>query len=292
MSNIVLKKLKKSTSRLLNYNKPLVIALLSLTLVGCSSGFVYRNLSWITPWYVDDFLDLNDQQEQQLKSIIDNGLQWHKATELPRYIDFLQYYIKRSDQTLDMADVKKVQLFIEDALNSLQAPILDEILPLFISLNDNQKQQFWSKIQEKTKDLEEEYLSRTKQEYLSQLQDRYISNFEYWLGPLTKPQKELTIKALSKLQRNDQGWLQTRALWLGGIEKLHLQTSDQQTAIKDTLLNRSLFESAESQRLNEQNIVIASQLAVDALALRTEKQSSHLKDELVSWQRKLKRWQK
>lgn len=278
--------------------KVTAIGLLVIYLAGCSSGLIYRNLSWITPWYIDDLVELDKQQEQQLQTLIDSTLAWHKVDELPRYVAFLQDYIDQSDQPIDLLAVQKAQDFLELTLNNFQSQVLDDGLPIFFTLNDKQKQQFWRNMQERQADYEEEYLGRSNKEYQLQLEDRYLSNLEDWLGPLTDQQQAIMATGLKNLQRNDQGWLQARVKWLAAIEQQHRQANhllplESTIALtKKTLLNRSAFETTETQWINQQNISTASQMIVDILAIRTQKQSEHLKDHLIGWQHKFQRWQK
>ncbi len=41
-----------------------LLVMLLLTLVGCSSTtFIYNRLDFILPWYLDDYVDLNNEQD-------------------------------------------------------------------------------------------------------------------------------------------------------------------------------------------------------------------------------------
>lgn len=290
-----LSKTSRHTRRILN---ALIIGLFVICLTGCSSGLIYRNLSWITPWYIDNLVELDKQQRQELKTLVNSTLTWHKVDELPRYVAFLQDYIDQSDQTIDLQAVQKAQKFLELTLDNLQSQVLDGALPIFFSLNDKQKEQFWRNMQKRQTDYDEKYLGRSDKEYQLQLEARYLSNLENCLGSLTDQQEAIIASTLKNLQRNDQGWLQTRVKWLATIEQQHRQANhllpleNSHTLTKNTLLNRSYYESAETHRINEINIIYARQMVVDILSVRTQQQSEHLKDYLISWQKKFQRWQK
>ena len=58
-----------------------------LLLAACSSTtFFYNRLDFILPWYVDDFAELNGEQEKYLDELLAPFLHWHRAQELPRYL--------------------------------------------------------------------------------------------------------------------------------------------------------------------------------------------------------------
>ena len=62
-------------------------ALSALVLLSaCSNTFLYNQLDWIVPWYVDDFVDLNRQQRQDLKTQVRELLTWHRGEELATYL--------------------------------------------------------------------------------------------------------------------------------------------------------------------------------------------------------------
>ena len=61
-----------------------------LFLGACSSTtFVYNRLDFLVPWYVDDYVDLNQQQKQHLDGLLEPFLVWHRARELPDYLKIL-----------------------------------------------------------------------------------------------------------------------------------------------------------------------------------------------------------
>ena len=47
----------------------LLIGLLALT--GCSSKFAYNNFDWLVYWYVDDYVELTNEQEDLFDVKID-----------------------------------------------------------------------------------------------------------------------------------------------------------------------------------------------------------------------------
>ncbi len=67
-----------------------VIAALFLVLTACSgTTLVYNRLDTILPWYVDDYVDLDNPQQQLLDQTLQPFLRWHRQQELPRYVEVL-----------------------------------------------------------------------------------------------------------------------------------------------------------------------------------------------------------
>ena len=76
--------------------RALVLGLAALALAGCTSSmltrlaysnasFTYNNLTPMLTWMADDYVDLTDAQEDQVRARLASLLQWHRANELPRY---------------------------------------------------------------------------------------------------------------------------------------------------------------------------------------------------------------
>ena len=42
-----------------------LLSLFVLTLTSCSSTFLYNQLDWLIPWYLDDYVDLTRAQKKQ-----------------------------------------------------------------------------------------------------------------------------------------------------------------------------------------------------------------------------------
>ena len=56
---------------------------------GCSIRFMYRQLDWLVPWYVYDYVSLESTQRSLLEQRLLRQLEWHCATQLPAYSGWL-----------------------------------------------------------------------------------------------------------------------------------------------------------------------------------------------------------
>ena len=83
-----------------------------LLLQGCSIKFWYNRLDWVVPWYVDDYVELSGQQEEQLEKLMLLKTEWHRKNELPRYIAWLDSLDKdiRNKQVEQRYDFHRQQL--------------------------------------------------------------------------------------------------------------------------------------------------------------------------------------
>ena len=144
----------------------MLAAMLLCLLAACSSTtFVYNRLDSILPWYLDDYVDLNNTQDRQLDEMLAPFLAWHRQQELPRYVALLEQVEADLDGPVSAAEVAGIYAGIEDAWLRLQDKSLDWLLALGASLSDEQVQEFLEELNERQEEYEEEYLERSELEY-------------------------------------------------------------------------------------------------------------------------------
>ncbi len=82
----------------MSFKKLVITFLLALSLVACSGfKFTYNNISWFLPWYLDDYLSLNREQEKEFDHHFNQIWLWHRKNELPQYSQFLHEIINDID---------------------------------------------------------------------------------------------------------------------------------------------------------------------------------------------------
>ncbi len=109
----------------------LLIALLTLSLVGCSAVKLgYNNAPELSYWWLDSYLDFNQVQSIRLRADLTALQSWHRQRELPLYVNTLEKL-----QRLAATDVSPVQLcvFVDELRTRLQA-LLDQAEPTVVAL--------------------------------------------------------------------------------------------------------------------------------------------------------------
>ena len=130
--------------------KKIALLFLILVLSGCSTKFVYKNLDWLTYWYVDDYVDLNQQQKEVFDAYLNDWLDWHRREELPQYVAQLEE-IK--------AEVVKDQMRIERLLShrddvqthwhTLRARVVPDIVSMAPMLESEQIASLFEALEER-----------------------------------------------------------------------------------------------------------------------------------------------
>jgi len=268
----------------------IVLLLLVGLLAGCSNNFVYNQLDWLIPWYVDDYVDLSRDQKKLLKQQLEPVLSWHRGEELGRYIELIDRVEADLRNPLEAASVAAWLDEAVDAWNRIE----ERALPLAFAVGDElsaaQMQEFIDTLWRRQADLEEEFLPRSDEEYLAENYENFEDNLRDFLGRLTPEQEQTLRDAAAALIRFDGVWLAERRVWLEQLQNL-LQTRQPGwgEAVRTALRAQQQNHSAEYLQAYEHNQGVINSAVAEALNQRTEQQSRHLQQELDDLRRDLRK---
>ncbi|VXD05119.1 conserved hypothetical protein [Pseudomonas sp. 8Z] len=186
---------------------------LPLLLVACSRiDLAYRNLDWLIPWKLDDYLALDEQQREWLKPRLQEHLNWHCSVELPRYLLWL-----RDTQALlnDPAPARlNAQLNEFDlALQRIAVQITPNATELLSGLEPNQVTQLFAALDEQNAELQKTFLTPTLPEQIELRIARMNERLEPWLGELNAQQLSSVEAWAEEIGAQNTVWLENRAAW-------------------------------------------------------------------------------
>ena len=259
-----------------------MLAAVLLCLLGaCSSTtFVYNRLDSILPWYLDDYVDLNNTQDRQLDEMLAPFLAWHRQQELPRYVALLEQVEADLDGPVSAAEVAGIYVGIEDAWLRLQDKSLDWLLALGASLSDEQVQEFLEELNERQEEYEEEYLERSELEYREDSYESLVDSMQDYLGRLNDAQRERLRAASLELRRSDSIWLQERAAWLQRLDVLMQRQPGWQQRVREAIALRDETVSEQYNATYEHNLEVIFSAIAAVLDSRSERQDRRLRAEL------------
>ena len=221
--------------------KLIVLLLIIAFLQGCSSKFAYNNADWLAQWYIDDYVDLSRDQNQNLDIELKSVLKWHRETQLLQYrqqlvdlsndLDHLpiseQTWLKHFNQITDHWQRLRRELSIRAATF---APQLDQhqMNYLFAKLEDNSKERL------------EDFNEKTIKEYREDRLDGLLETLENYLGSVSKQQKIYAAIFVEQAIITEQEWFDSN---------VKLQTAMKKSFVSNT--NAELTEEL-SEKLTTQ----------------------------------------
>ncbi|MEG3768571.1 DUF6279 family lipoprotein [Alteromonas sp. 14N.309.X.WAT.G.H12] len=190
--------------------KYFVVILLGL-LIGCSSKLAYNNIDWLVYWYMDDYIELTNQQEAIFDQQLVGWIDWHRSEELPKYIQHLQQ-IRR-----DVAENKLTETTITAHYQRLTAHwdrFRKEISPPLVdiaeTLTDEQVIRLFAALEADNKEREEKIAERQAlppQEQLDKRIEGMVEDMEARIGSLTTQQRQIVAKFAPQFTASSSLWL-------------------------------------------------------------------------------------
>jgi uncharacterized protein YeaO (DUF488 family) len=270
--------------------KKLILIFAVLLLSGCSAKFVYNNVEWLAYWYVDDFIELTDEQEVEVDKKLTAWMQWHREQELPKYLAHLNELSSDiASQSISMERMDYHQEKLRGHWERVKIHIIPDLVELSPMLNDEQIESMFAEIDRQNEEEAEEraeHMEKSPEKRKRESIKRNKKNLKRWLGKLSSEQETLIENMHGKYHNNGALWQAYRERYQAEL-KLHFQSNDRgeafQNRLQELLLKPEVFRGEELNRRNDENAATYKSFlqAVDALA--TEKQRNHLVDEITEF---------
>lgn len=249
--------------------KLLMMLLLSLSLIGCSQRLAYNNLGWLAGYYVADYVELSDEQEEALEQDVEALVEWHRNNELPKYKQHINALLNNW-QTMEQQDIvahvkKARELWY--TLVAKATPIIEQHLA---TLSQAQRSELLSNIEAKIN--EDDW----------QQGDQY-RRYKRWLGDLSESQRSQVDEYFQQGEFSRQVWRAHQQRRLNQFKQSLMLTFEGEV---DAELLRQALISSEGQlppRMRDIQARRIQEYGAFAITLRdslTEKQQRHFSEEL------------
>lgn len=264
----------------------LLLLCLSLLISACSrAGLAYRNLDWLVPWRLNDYLNLDRQQRAWLKPRVQTHLQWHCSAELPRYIEWLQ----STESILAQPQPDSAQLLeqfaqLDAALKRIGIEITPTAIELLQGLSEQQVRELYAAMDEDNLEDRQDFLDPPLATQISERQTRMQERLRPWLGRLNSAQTEHIATWANSLGEQNRLWLENRQLWQAELRKVVAErdSADFAERLTPLLQQRERYYSDEYRasygRSRQALATLFSQLLSSSDEAQRERLSHRLRD--------------
>lgn len=258
---------------------------LILLVSGCGVKFWYNQLDWLVPWYLDDYIELNDKQQQQLQQLLNTKVKWHRGKQLPLYVTWLEQL--RSDlksgaiqQTYD-AHSQQLTEFYQALLEELAGDVAE----IMIELDPNQVQELLANLQRNDREWAQRNDERNNDQRIEYRQQRIEDNLSDWIGKLSKSQKRLIAEWASQHKPTSVERLAYRKRWREALEaQLSQQYSPQKLAdLEQVFINYRSYQGAPLVQLTEHNKQLTKRYLLTIYASLSERQQKRLLNKIADY---------
>jgi hypothetical protein len=167
-----------------------VAVVLALLLPACSTvKLAYNNADEVVAWMVDDYLDLNREQEDGLRALLARFHTWHRSTQLPEYARLLDAANRRLSAGLTEADVAWAADVIEDRYRSLAHRAHADAVRVLATLSDDQVAHLRRKLDDANRKWMKAHGVGASADRQRRLRARrLLERIEHWTGTLSGAQ--------------------------------------------------------------------------------------------------------
>lgn len=192
----------------------------ALVLSGCAVRFVYNQLDWLVPWYLEDYIELEGPQKQLFKSRLEDYLAWHRSAQLPQYADFLDQVAAQAERGLSRADIDAIQSRTEALAQAMVDRLQPDMIELFALASDEQVAKLFKKFAEDDARYKKEYLDVSISEQRKQRAKEAQHYAERWTGSLSKDQVRLIRHWSRSFDPMGEEFFATRKAWQAEFQRI------------------------------------------------------------------------
>lgn len=171
------------------------ITCISLILLnGCTFKLIYNHLDWIIPWYVSDYISLDNEQDSLLEIKLKEQLTWHRATQLPAYAKALKQFRNALETGLKYDDLVMMHNTLRSFWQDLVRRVVPDLCRILSSATDAQIEELLKNIERKQKRYKEKYITPQPEALRERKYDRIKRFLEHWIGDINTTQEAIIEK--------------------------------------------------------------------------------------------------
>ncbi|RLU01736.1 MAG: hypothetical protein D9N11_11495 [Ketobacter sp.] len=270
-------------SRLLRFS---LVVLCSVLLSGCGVRFVYNQLDWLIPWYLEDYVELERDQEALFEERLQSYLAWHRTDQLPRYSAFLHQVADRAEKGLTHDDIARIEDQTEEFAQALMDRMLNDLIDLLETASDDQIEQLFQRLEQDNKEYRREYIEVSADKQKKQRYKEVIKYAERWTGRLSAEQVTQIGEWVNQFELMGPEIEAARLAWQDEFRRVLALRSDREayeTAFKKLISNPNFGRSEELKRKLAVNSELAVKLYLELDQTLTQKQRNHMVKKMRSY---------
>ncbi len=267
--------------------KKFAMVILVLLLSGCSTKFAYNNAEWLVYWFLDDYIELTDEQEERFDVMFSSWMAWHRQNELPQYhaqLDDIISEIKTGNITAE--SIAQHRERARQHWVRARTYVAEDIVELSVDMSDEQMAYFFKQLEEKNVEDEEELQEKLDMDAQERTEDwvkRNQKNSRRWLGRLNDEQKDFIASFSNRFNSTRGHWIDYRREYQQQLKttfEMEDRGEEFRTRLYDLIVDPERFRSETFQQAMKQNEISSTEYILGLQSLITDKQIERLVDEI------------
>lgn len=272
----------------------LIVALFVALLVsGCSAVRLgYGNAETITRWWIDQYVDMSQEQDALARDRLARLHAWHRKSQLPDYVGLLRQCqsLVNSQGTADnVLKIAEVAIRRGETLAEQSIPDVAEFLPtITVEQVERMAKRFADKNAERAKELQ---LAAGESGQRKARYKRWLDRAEYWFDDFSSEQRSALRRLIDGQPTGSQFWFDERVRrqgeWLDLVRQVQRERPPREKIVHllRDYATRFVMPADPARRTQAQALRRAeAELIVAILVLSTPAQRAHARhklDELI-----------
>jgi hypothetical protein len=192
----------------------LLLLLATASLSGCGVRMLYHQLDWLIPWQLQDYVTLDSSQRLELEVLVEDRLDWHCRTQLPRYAEWLRAV--EHDLRNEAVNAQWLAERADDAgvfWTELMHPLSHDVAAVLGQASDAQIDELFRNLDARTREQMQTFVNRENHLLIQERAERLEQRLRRWFGRMNADQRA-RIQAWSEdLGLFAHEWLENRGRW-------------------------------------------------------------------------------
>ncbi|WP_159650515.1 DUF6279 family lipoprotein [Vibrio atypicus] len=266
--------------------KWIIFAAIGVLLSGCSTKFVYNNMDWLFIEYLEDYVELNDEQEELVSDKIMLLSEWHRKEEIPNYIEHLDELIDLDLRAFTIEDLERQESKFQSHSDRLIQRVAPELFELAQQLTDSQVEELMNNIRVRHTKYKKKHQKLSERESRRNYAEKIAENVDDWLGSVTKEQKQLIKLWSQELSVTSLDWIQHQTKMRVEMNSLFMKRFDIarfEPHFEQLMFDPTSYYAPQLEQKIDHNRKVANQYLVQMINSATDKQTEHYREELQDW---------
>ena len=262
--------------------KFLLVSLFLLVIAGCGPRLIYPHLSWLIPWYVSDYISIDDTQKNMLQKRLLKQLDWHCRTQLPAYAETLRGIgreFANAEQAVNYSKIRSYYLKLMELWKGLMKQIGPDITDILITASNEQVNELFDNLAEQNREFRKKYVDISTAKLIENRQKSMHKRLKYWISKPTAEQKEAIATWSKQMVPISKDWQQNREMLQDKARRLlagRNSSPEFRGKLLNFIVNPELLRTPAYQAKIETNLDITINLIVQLDRLLTPAQRARL----------------
>lgn len=226
--------------------RALLLLFTAASLSGCGVRMLYHQLDWLIPWQLQHYVTLDSSQRLELEVLVEDRLDWHCRTQLPRYAEWLRAV--EHDLRNQAVSAQWLTERADDAgvfWTELMRPLSHDLAAVLGEASDAQIDELFRNLDARTREQMKAFVNREDHVLFQERAERLERRLRRWFGRMNADQRA-RIQAWSEdLGLFGHEWLENRGRWQAQLRHA-LDASDRRPESLQPALERLMVHPAQS----------------------------------------------